>query len=40
VDTHNNLKALKTPDKKVHIHFPEMESWVKEVTPASKKLPW
>jgi anaerobic selenocysteine-containing dehydrogenase len=37
VDTDNNLKALKTPDKKVHIHFPEMESWVKEVTPASEE---
>jgi anaerobic selenocysteine-containing dehydrogenase len=37
VDTENNLKALKTPDKKVHIHFPEMESWVKEVIPASEE---
>ena len=37
VDTENNLKALKTPDKKIHIHFPEMESWVKEVTPASEE---
>ena len=35
VDTENNLSLLKTPDKKIHIHFPEMESWVKEVTPAS-----
>jgi len=36
VDTGNNLSALKTPDKKIHIHFPEMESWVKEVTPAAE----
>ena len=37
VDTQNNLSVLKTPDKKIHIHFPEMESWVKEVTPASEE---
>jgi anaerobic selenocysteine-containing dehydrogenase len=37
VDTENNLNALKTPDKRIHIHFPEMESWVKEVTPASEE---
>ena len=33
VDTENNLSLLKTPDKKIHIHFSEMESWAKEVTP-------
>lgn len=33
VDTENNLSLLKTPDKKIHIHLPEMKSWVKEVTP-------
>ncbi len=37
VDTKNNIAALKTPDKKIHIHFPEMESWVKEVTPAAEE---
>ena len=37
VDTENNLSLLKTPDKKIHIHFPEMESWVKEVTPAAEE---
>ena len=36
VDTENNLSLLKTPDKKIHIHFPEMESWLKEVTPATE----
>jgi anaerobic selenocysteine-containing dehydrogenase len=36
VDTENNLKALKTPDKKIQIHFPEMKAWVQEVTPASE----
>jgi anaerobic selenocysteine-containing dehydrogenase len=37
VDTENNLSLLKTPDKKIHIHFPEMESWVKEVTPGTEE---
>jgi len=37
VDTKNNLSLLKTPDKKIHIHFPEMESWVKEVTPGTEE---
>ena len=37
VDTEKNLSMLKTPDKKIHIHFPEMESWVKEVTPAAEQ---
>ena len=36
----NNLSALKTPDKKIHIHFPEMESWVKEVTSPLPKRPY
>jgi anaerobic selenocysteine-containing dehydrogenase len=37
VDTENNLSLLKTSDKKIHIHFPEMESWVKDVTPVSEQ---
>ncbi|HUL23783.1 MAG TPA: molybdopterin dinucleotide binding domain-containing protein, partial [Thermodesulfobacteriota bacterium] len=37
VDTKNNLSLLKTPDKKIHIHFPGMESWVKEVTPGTEE---
>ncbi|MBM4331650.1 MAG: molybdopterin dinucleotide-binding protein [Deltaproteobacteria bacterium] len=37
VDTENNISALKTPDKKIHIHFPEMESWMKEVKPAAEE---
>jgi anaerobic selenocysteine-containing dehydrogenase len=37
IDSENNLSALKTPDKKVHIHFPEMESWVKEITPVAEE---
>ena len=37
VDAEDNLSVLKTPDKKIHIHFPEMESWVREVTPAAEE---
>ena len=37
VDEENNLSVLKTNDKKLHIHFPEMESWMKEVTPAAEE---
>jgi len=37
VDTENNLAHLETPDRKIHIHFPEMESWVKEVQPAAEE---
>jgi anaerobic selenocysteine-containing dehydrogenase len=29
---------LKTPDKKIHIHFPEMESWVREVKPSVEEV--
>jgi anaerobic selenocysteine-containing dehydrogenase len=29
--------ALKTPDRKIHIHFPEMEAWLGEVTPAAEE---
>jgi len=38
VDPQNNLSGLKTPDRKIHIHFPEMESWLKEVTPAAEEI--
>jgi len=37
VDTEDNLSLLKTPNKKIHIHFSEMESWVKEVTPGTEE---
>jgi anaerobic selenocysteine-containing dehydrogenase len=38
VDPENNFSVLKTPDRRIQIHFPEMESWVKEVTPAAEKI--
>jgi len=37
VDTENNLSLLKTSNKKIHIHFPGMESWVKEITPGAEE---
>jgi anaerobic selenocysteine-containing dehydrogenase len=37
VDSENNLSRLETPDKKIHIHFPEMESWMKEIQPAAEE---
>ena len=37
MDAKDNLSLLKTPGKKIHIHFPEMESWVKEVTPEAEE---
>ena len=37
VDTEDNFSLLKTPDKKIHVHFSEMESWVKEVTPSTEE---
>jgi anaerobic selenocysteine-containing dehydrogenase len=36
-DTENNLSRLETPDKKIHVNFPEMESWLKEVQPIAEE---
>ncbi len=38
VDAENNLAALQTPDRKIHIHFPEMEPWVREIEPETEKM--
>jgi anaerobic selenocysteine-containing dehydrogenase len=37
VDPENNLSHLETPDRKIHIYFPEMQSWIKEVYPAAEE---
>ena len=37
LDAENNLAHLETPDRKVHIYLPEMESWIKEVQPATEE---
>ena len=29
----DNLDALRTEDRKIHLHIEEMESWMKEITP-------
>ena len=36
-DRKTNLSALKTKDRKINIHFPEMEAWVREVIPADEE---
>ncbi len=33
VDSENNMKEIQTDDGKIHIHIPEMEEWIKEITP-------
>ncbi|WDP84762.1 MAG: hypothetical protein HUN05_06045 [Desulfobacter sp.] len=32
-DFENNMDELKTLDGKIHVHIPEMEAWVHEITP-------
>jgi anaerobic selenocysteine-containing dehydrogenase len=36
-DSEDNLSYLRTPDRKIHVHFPEMETWIKEVQPRSEE---
>ena len=33
----DNLNALRTPDKKIHLHIGEMESWMNEILPAKEE---
>ena len=35
-DTENNLEALATEDKRIHIHIPEMAEWVQSIEPQSE----
>jgi anaerobic selenocysteine-containing dehydrogenase len=37
VDAEKPFAALKTKDRKIHLHVPELEPWVKEVTPAAEE---
>jgi len=37
VDPENNLSHLETPDRKIHIYIPEMQSWIEEVYPAAEE---
>jgi anaerobic selenocysteine-containing dehydrogenase len=35
-DTENNLKALATEDKRIHIHIPELAAWIQSIEPQSE----
>lgn len=35
-DFENNMKEIKTEDGKVHVYVPEMEEWMKEITPEAE----
>lgn len=37
-DPEENLSVLCTQDGKLHIHIPEMESWIRSITPRSESL--
>lgn len=32
-DSENNVREIRTEDGKIHVHIPEMESWLREITP-------
>jgi anaerobic selenocysteine-containing dehydrogenase len=35
-DMENNLASLRTADGKIHLHAPEMEAWLAEITPSDE----
>lgn len=37
LDPDNNLKKLRTPDKKIHLYIEEMAEWIKEIEPEAEK---
>lgn len=37
VDPDKPFAALKTPDRKIHVHVPELRTWLAEVTPAAEE---
>ncbi len=32
-DAEDNFKEIRTKDDKVHLYLPEMEDWLREITP-------
>jgi anaerobic selenocysteine-containing dehydrogenase len=34
----DNLNALRTPDRKIHLYIEEMESWMNEIAPGEEEL--
>ena len=37
-DVGNNMKEIETDDGKIHVHIPEMEAWIKEITPEDEAV--
>jgi anaerobic selenocysteine-containing dehydrogenase len=37
LDLEGNMKELRTKDKKIHLHIPELEEWLKGIDPESEK---
>jgi anaerobic selenocysteine-containing dehydrogenase len=37
VSEKDNLSSLKTPDRKIHLHIEEMESWMREIDPIKEE---
>jgi anaerobic selenocysteine-containing dehydrogenase len=37
VDPDKSLEKLKTPDKKIHLHIPEMAEWMTEIDPEQEE---
>lgn len=37
LDMENNMKEVRTKDKKIHLYIPELEAWVKSIDPQSEK---
>ncbi len=36
-DSENNFREIRTDDGKIHVHIPEMESWLREITPETEE---
>lgn len=36
-DFENNMKEIKTEDGKIHVYIPEMEDWIKEISPEAEE---
>ncbi|HDP24599.1 MAG TPA: molybdopterin dinucleotide-binding protein [Deltaproteobacteria bacterium] len=37
LDAHDNFSMLATEDKRIHVHIPEMEDWVRGIDPLSEQ---
>jgi len=37
LDPEDNMKEIRTEDKKIHLHIPELEEWLRSINPESEK---